>query len=63
MITIEQCRKIDPRLELLTDEQVTKIRDGLYALGELAFETWLEEECSSNVRPGVDGLNNAVVPE
>jgi hypothetical protein len=55
MISIEECRKIDPRLEALSDEQVTKIRDMLYQLGQLAFDTWIENSGSKLLR-GISGL-------
>lgn len=51
MISIADCRKLDPRLEKMSDEEVTKIRDSLYELGQLAFDTWLEEK-GSNISVG-----------
>ena len=51
MISIEECRKLDPRLEKMSDEEVRKIRDSLYELGQLAFDTWLEEK-GSNISVG-----------
>jgi hypothetical protein len=43
MLSIEDCKKIDPRLALLSDEEVEKIRDHLYLVAELAIENFLEE--------------------
>lgn len=51
MISIEECRKLDPRLEKLSDEAVSKIRDSLYELGQLAFDTFMEEK-GSNISVG-----------
>lgn len=47
MITLEQCRKIEPDLEKLSDEEVTKIRNLMYGLGQLIYETWDEERSGS----------------
>lgn len=57
MISIEECRKIDPRLETMTDEQVTKIRDMLYQLGQLAFDRWYKKG-GSKLQCGVVGHTN-----
>ena len=56
MLTLEQCRAVDPRLESLSDEELRQARDSLYELVELAFDLWLKEhqEVSSNSAP--DGL-------
>ena len=43
MLSLEHLRKIDPRLEKLTDEQLEGVRAKLYDLGQLAFETWNKE--------------------
>ena len=40
MISLEQCRKIDPSLGNLTDEELTEVRNALYELGNIAFKTW-----------------------
>ncbi len=43
MISIEQARKLlDDKS--LTDEQVGQIRDQLYALANLAFDSWQEDK-------------------
>ena len=47
MISLEQCRKIEPDLEKLSDEEVTKIRNLMYGLGQLIYETWDEERSGS----------------
>ncbi len=40
MLSLEQCRQIEPDLEKVSDEEVTRIRNLLYGLGQLAYETW-----------------------
>ena len=47
MISLDECRKIQPELADLPDEEVSKIRELLYGLGQLVFETWNEEKCGS----------------
>ena len=43
MLSIEECRKLIDGNEEYSDEQIADIRDRLYALGQLAFDCWLEE--------------------
>jgi len=43
MLTIEQCRKIEPELKDLADEEVLDILNDMYSLGGLAFEKWQKE--------------------
>lgn len=40
MLTLEQCREIDPRLNDLSDEEAQRIIDDLYGLAELALDSW-----------------------
>ncbi len=40
MISLEQCRKIEPSLNGLSDEELTEVRNALYELGNIAFKTW-----------------------
>jgi hypothetical protein len=40
MLTLEQYRKIDPRLNDLSDEEAREIIDDLYKLAQLALEDW-----------------------
>ncbi|MFA5009794.1 MAG: hypothetical protein WC553_00995 [Patescibacteria group bacterium] len=42
-LTIEQCRKIDPRLMKLSDKDILVILHDLYGLGQLAFDQWSEQ--------------------
>jgi len=39
MLTIQACKDIDPTLVGLSDEQITEIRDALYAVGKIALES------------------------
>jgi len=59
MISIDDCRKLDSRLEKMSDEEVRKIRDSLYELGQLVFDTWLEEK-GSNISVGYGHENNTM---
>lgn len=47
MFTLEQCRKIDPELEGLSDEELLQIRDNFYEITQLAFEAWVEKQHGS----------------
>ena len=47
MISIEQCRKIDPRLNNLSDEEVIQVREELYQGAILALESWAKENSGS----------------
>jgi hypothetical protein len=53
MISLEQCRQIEPDLEKLSDEEVTKVRNLLYGLGELVFETWDDKRNDSKKQRGL----------
>jgi len=44
MLTLEQCRKIEPKLNGLPDEEVLDIVKDMYGLGQLAFEKWVKEK-------------------
>ncbi len=58
MISLEQCKKIDPQLENLSDEDIEKLRDSLYAIAELALESYFDEKSGSKNPVGVYGLIN-----
>jgi len=47
MLSLEQCRKICPSLENLSDEEVLKIRENLYDGGSLALESWVKKNGGS----------------
>lgn len=53
MLSIEECRKIDPSLSDCSDDQVREIRDALYELGLLAFNSWLKTRGGSKNPRGV----------
>ena len=44
MLSIKECRKLIPKAEELTDEQVEEIRKGCYGIAELAWDVWLVEK-------------------
>jgi len=46
MLSIEQCRKIDSDLSLLSDDEVTEVISNLYELGQVIFDDWLENNGS-----------------
>jgi len=48
MLSLEQCRKIDPRLRDLPDKEVLELRDACYSFAEFAFEMFLKEKADSN---------------
>lgn len=47
MLSLEQCRKIDPNLEKLSDEEVVLIRENLYEGAQLALESWVKKNSGS----------------
>jgi hypothetical protein len=49
MISLDQLKKIDPKLSKYSDEELTKIRALLYSLGQLAIESFLESKKSSTI--------------
>jgi len=44
MLTLEQCRQIDPKLNKLSDEELIKVRAALYELGQIIFDDWVTEK-------------------
>ena len=48
MLTIEQCRKIQPELEDLSDEEVLELVEDMRGLAQLAFEKCNKENGSNN---------------
>ena len=52
MISLDECRKLEPDLTKLSDEEVTKIRNLMYGLGQLIYETWDEERSDSKIPLG-----------
>ncbi len=53
MLTPEQCRQLDPELKGLSDEELTRVRDALYKLGQIIFDDWLAETRGSKYPVGV----------
>ena len=53
MLTPDQCRRIDPSLDSLSDEEIGVVLDRLYLLGELAHDFWVAENSSSKNPTGV----------
>ena len=47
MISLDECRKLSPNLANASDEQVKKVREQLYELGQLALECWMEDNGGS----------------
>ena len=52
MLTLEQCRKLDPTLYDVPDAELLIIRDKLYELSTLAFEDWWAEKQGSKYPTG-----------
>ena len=48
MLTLKQCRQIDPSLNDLSDEDLQKVIDALYELAQLAFDAYFAEKEGSN---------------
>ena len=46
MLTLEQCRRIDPDLANLPDEELLALRDKLYAVANTAFDSLCRHEAS-----------------
>ena len=46
MISLDRIRELEPTLKDAPDEVVAQIREQLYALGQLAFDSWVEENGS-----------------
>lgn len=47
MISLEECRKLCQPLEALPDEAVAKVRETIYAMGQLALEDWERKKSGS----------------
>ena len=44
MLSLEEIRKVEPKLKDLPDEKVAEIRDSLYQLAELALDSYIDEQ-------------------
>ena len=40
MLSVEQLRKIDPDLAHLSDDEVLRVRNTFYELGQIMYEDW-----------------------
>lgn len=49
MLTLEQCRRIDPDLANLPDEELLAFRDKLYAVANVALDSLGRHEASNPV--------------
>lgn len=46
MLTLEQCRRIDPDLANLSDDELLALRDKLYAVANVALDSLGRHEAS-----------------
>lgn len=46
MLSLEQCRRIDPDLASVPDEEIQAALGQLYEMAELAFEVWSSEKAA-----------------
>lgn len=46
MISLDQIRKLEPGLKNASDEEVAQIRERLYEMAQLSFESWMDENGS-----------------
>jgi hypothetical protein len=44
MIPIEKLREIDPKLAGKSDAEIEEIRESLYGLAQLCFDTWTNDK-------------------
>lgn len=56
MLSLNQLRKIDPELRNLSDDEVLKIRDSFYELGQIIYEDWGANGGSKNPVGGLAGI-------
>jgi hypothetical protein len=47
MLSIEQCQKLCPSLQNLSDKEVGLVRENLYEGAQLALESWIKENSGS----------------
>ncbi len=46
MISLDRIRELEPKLKSASDEEVAIIREKLYGLAQLAFESWVDDNGS-----------------
>jgi hypothetical protein len=47
MISLERMRQLEPRLEKMSDTELTKLRDMLYSLGTMAVDSFMTDKSGS----------------
>jgi hypothetical protein len=62
MITLNDMKRIDPKLSKYSDQELEKIRALLYSLGQLAFDSWMDRQKGSKKSPKGIAKAEAVVP-
>jgi hypothetical protein len=63
MISFEELRKVDPALRDVSDEELERIRDLLYAQARLALGCWFEEKKGFQKIPLGCSLSEVEMPE
>lgn len=53
MLSVEQCRKLCPSLENLSDKEVIKIEESLYKGAQLALESFMKKNSGSKNLEGL----------
>jgi hypothetical protein len=48
MLSLNQLKRLDPKLKKLSPEELERARDLLYGLGELALSEWFKKSGSKN---------------
>ena len=44
MITVEQARNIDPKLNHLSDKELQEAIDSMYTVAQIAFDSWVKKQ-------------------
>ncbi len=57
MLSYKQCRRIDPRLKDLTDEEIREVLSRLYDIAELAMNDWFKKKGGSKNPTAVVRIN------
>lgn len=58
MISLDRIRELEPTLKDAPDEYVAIIREQLYGLGQLAYDTWIIEN-GSKIAVGLNKLDES----
>ncbi len=56
MISLDRIRELEPKLKDASDEDVALIREYLYGLGQLFYETWVDDQ-GSKIPVGLNELD------